>query len=357
MNESARDKLMDVTGAMSTQISGDALMSLAPGDENTSTYLAMVEQMRDMRSNSADIINMYAMKLASDNVSFIVDDAEDGRPPSARNIRHPEMAQIKEALTTPSASPTFYSDEFGTYMSGYAPIKDANGTTVAILGVDVTAVATLQQIDNVRNSTVDHHRLLGGHRDGHDPAVLPHPDPGHQEDEPGGGEDQHRRHDRQHRHQEKGRGRGAGRLVRPHDRLPEDRDDDAGRGRAGQKGSGSRRRNRKSEVVHLSVCSEEAIKVTQRYLGPAAKTFLERQTRSHMNGLDLNNLEKAHLPELAKWVETSAGLLIDKPKAKELAEHLAKIRPSNDRPRTGHGPVLLSSSTSLFALVMFVDNH
>ena len=78
LNESARDKLMDVTGAMSTQISGDALMSLSPGDENTSTYLAMVDQMRDMRSNSADIINIYTMKLSGDNVSFIVDDAEDG---------------------------------------------------------------------------------------------------------------------------------------------------------------------------------------------------------------------------------------------------------------------------------------
>ena len=64
------------------------------------------------------------------------------------------MVQIHEALTKPSASPTFYSDEFGSYMSGYAPIRDANGTTVAILGVDVTAVATLQQIDNVRNSTL-----------------------------------------------------------------------------------------------------------------------------------------------------------------------------------------------------------
>jgi len=153
LNQSARDKLMDITGAMSTQISGDALMSLSPGDENTSTYLAMVDQMRDMRSNSADIINIYTMKLSGDNVSFIVDDAEDGAAAIGQEYSHPELAQIKEALTTPSASPTFYSDEFGTYMSGYAPIKDANGTTVAILGVDVTAVATLQQIDNVRNST------------------------------------------------------------------------------------------------------------------------------------------------------------------------------------------------------------
>ena len=153
LNESARDKLMDVTGAMSTQLSGDALVSLIPGEENSSTYLSIVEQMRHMRSNSADIVNLYAMKLVGDNVYFIVDDSEDGAAAIGQKYSQPELTQIREALTTPSASPTFYSDEFGTYMSGYAPIRDANGTTVAILGVDVTAVATLQQIDNVRNST------------------------------------------------------------------------------------------------------------------------------------------------------------------------------------------------------------
>jgi hypothetical protein len=153
LNQSARDKLMDITGAMSTQISGDALMSLSPGDENTSTYLAIIGQMRDMRSDSADIVNIYAMKLAGDNVSFIVDDADEGAAHIGQEYSHPKLVQIKEAPTIPSASATFYSDEFGTYMSGYAPIKDSNGTTLAILGVDVTAVATLQQIDNERNST------------------------------------------------------------------------------------------------------------------------------------------------------------------------------------------------------------
>ena len=75
----------------------------------------------------------------------------------------------------------------------------------------------------------------------------------------------------------------------------------------------------------MTTYSEEAIKITQKFLGPAAKSFLERQTRSHMNGLDLNNLERAQLPELAKWVQTSAGLLIEKPKAAELASLLVKI--------------------------------
>ena len=75
----------------------------------------------------------------------------------------------------------------------------------------------------------------------------------------------------------------------------------------------------------MSAYSDEAIKITQKYLGPASKTFLERQARSHMNGLDINNLQKEHLPELAKWVGISAGLLIDKSRAAELASILAKI--------------------------------
>lgn len=154
LNQSARDKLMDITGAMSTQLSGDALMALRPGDENTSTYTSLVDQMRSMRSNTPDIVNMYVMKLVNGTVYFIADDAEEGAAAIAQEYSQPEMAQIQEAMTVPSASPTFYSDEFGSYMSGYAPVRDANGTTVAILGVDVTAVATIQQMDNVRNSTL-----------------------------------------------------------------------------------------------------------------------------------------------------------------------------------------------------------
>jgi hypothetical protein len=75
----------------------------------------------------------------------------------------------------------------------------------------------------------------------------------------------------------------------------------------------------------MSQCSDEAVKVAQKYLGPAAKTYLERQTRSHMNGLELNDLQRGQMADLAKWVETSAGLLIDKPKTKELASLLLKI--------------------------------
>jgi hypothetical protein len=69
--------------------------------------------------------------------------------------------------------------------------------------------------------------------------------------------------------------------------------------------------------------SERVVKLTAYYIGPAASRFLERQTASHMNGLKLSDSEKKHLPELAKWVNISAGLLIDKTKAQELANKIS----------------------------------
>jgi len=76
----------------------------------------------------------------------------------------------------------------------------------------------------------------------------------------------------------------------------------------------------------LTDISEKVLKLTSTYIGPAAQRFLERQTISHMNGLQFNAIEKQHLPELSKWVNTSAGLVIDKTKAQELANKILAIQ-------------------------------
>jgi hypothetical protein len=62
----------------------------------------------------------------------------------------------------------------------------------------------------------------------------------------------------------------------------------------------------------MSELSEKVLTVTKRFLGPASQTFLERQTKSHMQGLGLNDIKEEHLPELFKWIHISSGLVIDK---------------------------------------------
>lgn len=76
----------------------------------------------------------------------------------------------------------------------------------------------------------------------------------------------------------------------------------------------------------MSQISEKVLATSIQYLGPAAKMFLERQTKYHLDGLAFDDLQPAHLPELAKWVNTSAGLIIDKTRAQELSEKIAKTR-------------------------------
>ena len=75
----------------------------------------------------------------------------------------------------------------------------------------------------------------------------------------------------------------------------------------------------------MSALSDKAVAISATYLGPAAKVFLERQTRAHMGGLPFETLERQHLPELARWVHISAKLIIEPAKAKELADQIGKL--------------------------------
>jgi hypothetical protein len=75
----------------------------------------------------------------------------------------------------------------------------------------------------------------------------------------------------------------------------------------------------------MSDMSDRILKLTAVYIGPASARFLERQTNAHMNGLKFVDLERKHLPDLAKWVNISAGLLIDKAKAEELSKKISAL--------------------------------
>jgi hypothetical protein len=75
----------------------------------------------------------------------------------------------------------------------------------------------------------------------------------------------------------------------------------------------------------VSDLSEQALALSIQYLGPAAKVFLERQTKWHMDGLAFDAIEKKHLAELAKWVGISGALVVEPERAKELAGKIAAI--------------------------------
>jgi len=52
----------------------------------------------------------------------------------------------------------------------------------------------------------------------------------------------------------------------------------------------------------MSKTSDAVLEIAVEYLGPAAITLLERQTKFHLQGLNFPDIGPEHCKELAKWV-------------------------------------------------------
>ncbi len=164
IRESTRDELKAVAGVMATQINAPDIAGLKPGDESSPQYKALVDHLLTMRSLNDRIVNAYIMKVSPDqNITFIADDLYFEDPAGSARIGDsyitPDKSEIFGALSLPTASPQVYTDKYGTFISGYAPIdtdiNGSDGNTVAVLGVDMAATTYTDQIRATGMAIVD----------------------------------------------------------------------------------------------------------------------------------------------------------------------------------------------------------
>jgi methyl-accepting chemotaxis protein len=149
LKETVREELTEVVGIASTQVKGDILkrmLLLKPGDEETAEYKKIAGFLLGLRKNSKDLANFYVLRREGDKMFFLADDAYLETPDDFAKIGE-EYTDNDEALiqgfTAATASPEFYTDKWGTFLSGYAPLKDETGNTVAVIGVDMAVEKVL----------------------------------------------------------------------------------------------------------------------------------------------------------------------------------------------------------------------
>jgi hypothetical protein len=68
---------------------------------------------------------------------------------------------------------------------------------------------------------------------------------------------------------------------------------------------------------------DDIVAIAKPYLGIATDAFLKRQLK-HINKTP-ESLDRSSLPELAKWVEISAKMLMGEAKAKTLKEKILSL--------------------------------
>jgi HAMP domain-containing protein len=128
------------------------IIQLQQGQESTTTYTALVEKLQTMRALSPNIVNLYIMRIENDNkVTFLVDDLEtDSAAIGEQYLQPPQtlFTAVNEIKTTDS----IYTDEWGSFLTGYAPLKDTNGNTV-IIAADMDASTVIQR-ENFLGNTI-----------------------------------------------------------------------------------------------------------------------------------------------------------------------------------------------------------
>jgi len=150
MRADFRQRLEDLTGVGALSIQADLHQTLLhPGQENNSVYTAIKNRLQAIKENTSDIHFVYTMRAGEKGqIEFVVDAETD--PDSIAHLgdiytdASPFLSQNFSRLDAPVSEQNFYSDRWGTWLTGYAPFFNASGKRIGVLGVDIKAAKILQ---------------------------------------------------------------------------------------------------------------------------------------------------------------------------------------------------------------------
>lgn len=145
LRQDIRERLRDAVAIGALQVDGDLHAQLTdPAQEGNAAYLELKKTLQGIRDSGTNIEFVYTMRLdAQGNILFVVDAEE-----SEEDISHlgdlyldagPVLAANFSAMSRPTLEDDFYTDEWGTHLSGYAPFYTSNGRREGILGMDISA--------------------------------------------------------------------------------------------------------------------------------------------------------------------------------------------------------------------------
>ena len=139
VREETRHELVTAATLIASGIDGDQVAALAPGDEGTPEFIAMRDTLDQARKEVPSIRFAYIMRQEQGQVVFVVD-ADYGITSDAASIGQVYPDPPPDLLTgfvQPSADRDFTTDQWGSVLSGYAPVRAADGTVTGLVGVDM----------------------------------------------------------------------------------------------------------------------------------------------------------------------------------------------------------------------------
>lgn len=136
-----KSSVMEVAKIAAANVDGDTFIEIAEGDDEVETdeFLAIHSKLSTfLEGENTEYI--YTMKLLENGTMVFVVDTDPEEAAAAYEEYDEvadEMLECLEGKVTVDADIT--SDEWGEFLSAYAPIYDSNGNVVGLVGVDFLA--------------------------------------------------------------------------------------------------------------------------------------------------------------------------------------------------------------------------
>ena len=136
LKEQMRCELMSVASSVASAIDGDLHNRIGPGGQQSPEFLAVADLLTRVKKNNPKITYLYTMRQDGQGAYFVVD--PDPEEPAQIGEAYEDVNQeMLAGFREPSADLDFVTDKWGTFLSGYAPIRDSLGNSVGLVGVDM----------------------------------------------------------------------------------------------------------------------------------------------------------------------------------------------------------------------------
>lgn len=147
--EQLRDKLMTVAQAIALTIDADTILKIPLNKQavDTMQYRSIEERLLTIKKLLPSVSYIYILKKAAHKgiFQFVIDvhpadeKAEIAPAYPGKGYDASGFPELAKAFNGPSADRQITTDAWGEFLSGYAPIRGADGNTAAILGIDMSA--------------------------------------------------------------------------------------------------------------------------------------------------------------------------------------------------------------------------
>ena len=133
-----KERLQASAALIGLTIDADQIRAIGgPEDVGRPVYKASLEKLRLLRRMNADIVHLYVVRREGERILFVIDsDESEGQALPGKEYPH-HLASLMRGFSGVSVGDRIDTDQWGAFLSGYAPID--NGAGQYLVGIDMRA--------------------------------------------------------------------------------------------------------------------------------------------------------------------------------------------------------------------------